>query len=46
LLKRKGLAVGVAVPEGVQQSPALLDWAEAQLRQSQPLVAWLDKYIA
>lgn len=46
LLKRKGLAVGVAVPDGVTQTPALLDWAEQHLRQAQPLVAWLDKHLA
>jgi uncharacterized protein (TIGR02453 family) len=46
LLKRKGLAVGVAVPDGVPQSPELLDFAERHLRLAQPLVAWLDKHLA
>jgi uncharacterized protein (DUF2461 family) len=46
LLKRKGLAVGVSVPDGMPQSPALLDWAEQHLRLAKPLVDWLDKHLA
>jgi uncharacterized protein (TIGR02453 family) len=45
LLKHKGLAVGVQVPEGLTQSPALLEWAEQQLRLTRPVVDWLDRYL-
>ncbi|HET6318597.1 MAG TPA: DUF2461 domain-containing protein [Chloroflexota bacterium] len=46
LLKHKGLAVGIQVPEGLSQSPELLDWAEARLRSSKPVVDWLDRNLA
>ncbi len=46
LLKRKGLAVGIQVPEDLEQSAALLDWSEQHLRLTQPLVGWLDRHLA
>jgi uncharacterized protein (TIGR02453 family) len=46
LLKCKGLAVGIQVPEGLSQSPDLLDWAEEQMRLSKPVVDWLDRHLA
>ncbi len=45
LLKHKGLAVGIQVPEGMTESPELLDWAEAQLRLTRPVVDWLDRHL-
>jgi uncharacterized protein (TIGR02453 family) len=42
LLKHKGLAIGAQVPEGLTQSPELLDWSESQLRLCKPVVDWLD----
>lgn len=43
LLKHKGLAVGIQVPEGLTEKPELLDWAEEQMRLARPLVQWLDR---
>ena len=46
LLKRKGLAAGIQIPEGLLQSRDLLDWSDQHLRMAQPLVAWLDNYLS
>jgi len=46
LLKHKGLAVGIQVPEGLTQSLELLDWAEAEMRRSKAVVDWLDRHLA
>ena len=46
LLKRKGLAAGIQIPEGLLQSRDLLDWSDLHLRMAQPLVAWLDKFLS
>ncbi|HEY3059983.1 MAG TPA: TIGR02453 family protein [Chloroflexota bacterium] len=46
LLKRKGLAVGLQIPDGLTQSKELLDWSEEHFRLTQPLVAWLDRHLA
>jgi hypothetical protein len=45
LLKRKGLAAGIQIPDGVQQSAELLDWSEEHLRMARPLVEWLDRHL-
>jgi uncharacterized protein (TIGR02453 family) len=45
LLKHKGLAVGLQVPEGMTNTPELLDWAEAELRRTKPVVDWLDRQL-
>jgi len=46
LLKRKGLAAGIQIPDGVPQSVELLDWADEHMRLTKPLVQWLDKHVA
>jgi len=46
LLKRKGLAAGIQIPDGLLQSRDLLDWTDQHLRLAQPLVAWLDKHLS
>ena len=46
LLKRKGLAVSLQPGENVSASPALVDWAEARLRATAPLLRWLDNTLA
>jgi uncharacterized protein (TIGR02453 family) len=46
LLKRKGLAVGIHVPEGLQQSAELLNWSVEHARLTRPLLEWLDRQLA
>jgi uncharacterized protein (TIGR02453 family) len=46
LLKHKGLAVGIEVPEGLTHSRELLDWSEEQLRAAKTVVNWLDRYLS
>jgi hypothetical protein len=43
LLKHKGLALGAQPPENSTSSRQLLDWTEATLRATAPLVHRLDK---
>jgi uncharacterized protein (TIGR02453 family) len=43
LLKHKGLALGAQPPENCSSSRLLLDWTEATLRATAPLVHRLDK---
>ena len=45
LLKHKGLAVHVTVPDGLASTAGLLEWAEERLRQAAPLAAWLDEQL-
>ncbi len=45
LLKHKGLAVGVQVPEGLSNTPELVDWAEGEIRSARLVVDWLAKYL-
>ena len=45
LLKHKGLAVGVQIPEDLTRSPKLLDWADAQMRLTKPVVDWLERVL-
>jgi hypothetical protein len=43
LLKRKGLAASIQPPEGTSATRALVDWAEARLREAGPMINWLDR---
>ncbi|MBV9577267.1 MAG: DUF2461 domain-containing protein [Chloroflexi bacterium] len=46
LLKRKGLAASIQVEEGISATPALVDWADAHLRQAAAMINWLDRHLA
>jgi uncharacterized protein (DUF2461 family) len=46
LLKHKGLALGVQPPEDCSGSRVLLDWTEATLRATAPLMHRLDKSLS
>jgi len=46
LLKRKGLATGIQIPDELLQSAELLDWTEEHMRLTKPLVTWLDRHVA
>jgi uncharacterized protein (TIGR02453 family) len=43
LLKRKGLGVGADIPEELIESRELLDWCAERVRQSAPLLRWMDE---
>jgi len=45
LLKRKGLAASIQPAEGISATPALVDWAEARLRDAAPMVNWVTRYL-
>jgi uncharacterized protein (TIGR02453 family) len=45
LLKRKGLATTLQIPDDLLQSAELLDWTDEHMRLTKPLVTWLDRHL-
>jgi uncharacterized protein (TIGR02453 family) len=46
LLKRKGLALAIQPRANVSATPAFVDWAEAQLRTTAPVMRWISEHLA